>query len=136
MTARLPWSARLAPLGVPTVDGRVLNPDSPPILSDLVSLIWPGHTNPKYQHDIPQCGRVDTLTCDGQWMVCAGVVWDTTLITAMQAGLVFPELSLLQPSFTTRTPEGFTRYSGGTVGAVAAGQSPAWPDSRFILEES
>lgn len=132
MTEARLWWARLAPLGVPTTDGRVLDAAGKFTLHRgshvFLIVIGDGKVTPADHGSVTYLGVADG------WLVGSGTVWNTDTIRRMAAGEVFPELSLTGTT-GRRTPT-LKIITSGTVGAVAAGRAPAWPGARFVLEES
>lgn len=124
------WVAVLAPLEVATGDGRMLASTGQFDMYPHATFLLRPSDDP-----YPQRGSVRTLTNTGTSLVATGVVYDPVTRDLMAAGKVWPEITLIHPT-NTRTPSGVLLFTRGTVGAVLAGDHPAWPDSRFILEES
>lgn len=125
---RVGWSARLAALGVPTVDGRMLDPMGRWQRHMVCQLLPPP--------DLPTprvVGAVRTITVTDGWLTATGVVTDPVVCAAMRAGEVWPELSLI--NVTVEKVDGGQWFTRGTVAAVRAGRTPAWPDIRFNLED-
>lgn len=133
--ARGRWSftAVLAPLGVPTVDGRVLSPRGQFTLSPYFTfLATPTPTRGGFAHE----GIVRELTVVDGCLTAAGVVWSGDIAADMAAGTVWPEMSLIDVRSDRNPATNNLIFARGTVGAVIAGHSPAWPGIRFSLEEA
>lgn len=134
---RWKFTALLAPLGVPTSDGRVLARSG-----RFQPSLFPFLTRPPTVHGAVQLGIVwgldvigGHLPSAGPHLVASGVVWSGDLAADMAEETVWPEMSLIDVA-AQRQPDNTLLITRGTVGAVIAGRKPAWPGIRFILEES
>lgn len=143
MTRR--WSAHLAPIGVPTADGRIIDP--------AAVIIRPVHRRFAYlvvlddeEGERNRLGFVDTLTIDDGWLTAGGVLFspaatkEQQTLDRMRDGTLFPEMNLRETTSSVdpadADPPSLYRLHRATLAAVIAGDNPAWPDVRFHLEES
>jgi len=138
MTVRL-WAAHLAPLGRPSADGRVLDPAGKftlPTMFPKTRYLIAAEDN----HDLNRIGTLTYLHAEDGWLMAGGKLWPPVDATERQlhdlirAGKLFPQMSLR--NIRSEHDGDVVRLLGGTVAGVIAGRDPAWPDTRFHLEES
>jgi hypothetical protein len=131
VTARR-WSARVAPLGEPASDGRVLSPVGRWVIANRTGVplirLLEGHDGPLH------VGRVLAVDVVDRVLVATGIVTDTDTTTLMRAGRVWPELQLGADTAARVRGERII-YDRGRITAIVAGRAPAWPTVSFDLEE-
>jgi hypothetical protein len=138
------FAAWLAPLGVPSGDGRVIDPaalvghPAPPRHAYLIVRTQIGGL---------RLGAVDEVMRRGGWLVASGPLFanctrtERAALEQIRSGVLRPQMELWNTGMETQFDEDgegppLLRFTSGMVTAVVAGQDPAWPDCRFSLEES
>jgi hypothetical protein len=140
----LSWTGRIAPLGITSLDGRLLEPDGRWKFDGPVPLVTA-------DADRRRVGEVRTLTVTGDEIRAAGTVDDADVAERMRSGELRPALEFGESSQASsrrsrwrrtlaRRPsvdEGdgalvaTMRFRSGRVAAIAVVEVPAWTDVWF-----
>lgn len=135
------WTAQLAPLAVPSVDGRLIGARAEIGRPACPQYAYLAHWTE--DGDRLRLGMVKEVVKRDGWLTASGELFvpnspEARLLDQMAAGELAPQMELthFRAGEETRQGRSLLVVHGGILAAVMAGKSPAWPECRFILEEA